>query len=143
MEISKRRERVEKLKIEESVEMKEEIICGLANLGNTCFMNSGLQCLMSNSHLSKYLMSNQFVKDLNVDNVLGCNGQLATAYASLLKAMSRSTLLSPFQFRNTLLHYAVQFQGYNQHDAMEFVNYLLDSLHEDLNKVHIKPYIQE
>jgi ubiquitin C-terminal hydrolase len=30
----------------------------------------------------------------------------------------------------------------NQHDSQEFVNFLLDSLHEDLNRVKKKPYIE-
>ena len=31
------------------------------------------------------------------------------------------------------------FAGYNQQDAQEFISFLLDELHEDLNKVLIKP----
>ena len=34
------------------------------------------------------------------------------------------------------------FQGMNQHDSQEFVNFLLDSLHEDLNRVITKPYVE-
>ena len=35
------------------------------------------------------------------------------------------------------------FAGYNQQDAQEFISFLLDELHEDLNKVLIKPYIEK
>lgn len=34
------------------------------------------------------------------------------------------------------------FQGYQQHDSQEFLNSLLDSLHEDLNRVYKKPYVE-
>lgn len=34
------------------------------------------------------------------------------------------------------------YKGYHQHDTLEFLNFMLDSLHEDLNRVHLKPYIE-
>lgn len=35
------------------------------------------------------------------------------------------------------------FKGTNQHDSQEFLNFLLDSLHEDLNRVFKKPYVEQ
>lgn len=32
--------------------------------------------------------------------------------------------------------------GYNQQDTQEFLSYLLDGIHEDLNRVKIKPYVE-
>ena len=37
---------------------------------------------------------------------------------------------------------APQFAGYLQHDAQELMNFLLDFLNEDLNKIKEKPYIE-
>ena len=37
---------------------------------------------------------------------------------------------------------APQFQGYSQHDAQEFCAYILDLLHEDVNQVKKKPYVE-
>lgn len=34
------------------------------------------------------------------------------------------------------------FSGYNQHDSGELITYLLDGLHEDLNRIKKKPYIE-
>lgn len=34
------------------------------------------------------------------------------------------------------------FSGYNQHDSGELITYLLDGLHEDLNRVKKKPYVE-
>ena len=34
------------------------------------------------------------------------------------------------------------FSGYNQHDSGELITYLLDGLHEDLNRVINKPYTE-
>ena len=35
-----------------------------------------------------------------------------------------------------------QFFGFAQHDAHEFLAFLLDGLHEDLNRVRKKPYVE-
>jgi ubiquitin carboxyl-terminal hydrolase 4/11/15 len=34
------------------------------------------------------------------------------------------------------------FSGYNQHDSGELIAYVLDGLHEDLNRVKTKPYVE-
>ena len=47
-------------------------VVGLQNLGNTCFMNSMLQCLSNTQPLTEYFLSDQYLEELNVDNVLGC-----------------------------------------------------------------------
>ena len=36
-----------------------------------------------------------------------------------------------------------QFRGYNHQDSQEFLNYFLDKLHEDLNKIREKPYLED
>jgi len=60
---------------------------GLSNLGNTCFMNSTIQCLAHTDMLRQYFTSGQYQDDLNVDNPLGTRGELATEFAKLLSEM--------------------------------------------------------
>lgn len=38
--------------------------------------------------------------------------------------------------------FAPQFSGYQQQDSQELLAFLLDGLHEDLNRVKKKPYLE-
>ena len=114
---------------------------GLSNLGNTCFMNSVLQCLSHTPGLRHYFVSQAYKQDINVDNPLGHNGDVANAFASLLSLIwSGSTShVAPRNFKWVMGRIGPQFAGYSQHDSQELLSFLLDGLHEDLNRVRVKP----
>ena len=63
--------------------------CGLSNLGNTCYINSALQCISYMPMLRSYLISSQYKRngDLNKTNVLGTQGLLLEEFAKLLRMM--------------------------------------------------------
>ena len=56
-------------------------LCGLSNLGNTCFMNSALQCLSNTTELTKYFLYGIYKGEINYKNALGTQGRLVAAYA--------------------------------------------------------------
>ncbi|ESQ38494.1 hypothetical protein EUTSA_v10028406mg [Eutrema salsugineum] len=118
-------------------------LAGLNNLGNTCFMNSALQCLAHTPPIVEFFLQD-YSDDINKNNPLGMNGELAIAFGELLKKLwsSGRNAVAPRSFKAKLARFAPQFSGYNQHDSQELLAFLLDGLHEDLNRVKQKPYIE-
>ncbi|KAF1787209.1 Ubiquitin specific protease domain [Phytophthora cactorum] len=93
-----------------------EGVVGLSNLGNTCFMNSMLQCLINTAPLREYFLK----KDP--------------------ETAQEFKVVTPTKLKSVIGQYAPQFAGYQQQDSQELMNFLLDGLHEDLNRVKAKPY---
>nr|XP_018259897.1 uncharacterized protein I303_07969 [Kwoniella dejecticola CBS 10117]OBR82055.1 hypothetical protein I303_07969 [Kwoniella dejecticola CBS 10117] len=116
-------------------------LTGLKNLGNTCYMNSTLQCLSATYPFTSFFLDGSYKRSINLYNPLGTKGNLANAFAELLKALWKEdyTFLSPVTFRKNIITFASQFSGTDQHDSQEFLSFVLDGLHEDLNRVKHKP----
>eukprot|EP00457_Paulinella_chromatophora_P001305 gb/GEZN01001307.1/.p1 GENE.gb/GEZN01001307.1/~~gb/GEZN01001307.1/.p1 ORF type:complete len:930 (+),score=171.77 gb/GEZN01001307.1/:25-2814(+) len=114
---------------------------GLRNLGNTCFMNSTLQCLSNTPGLTDFFVDNKHKAQVNRENPLGWQGRVALEYGNLLQEIwggSYSTV-SPSKFKQVMGEIQPRFSGYQQHDSSELLSFLLDGLHEDLNRVKKKP----
>ncbi|CAI7660280.1 unnamed protein product [Penicillium viridicatum] len=116
-----------------------QVIVGLQNLGNTCYMNSALQCVRSIEELSYYFLSGMYKPELNPGNVLGCGGTIAKQWANLLQELYKSDpqprSVNPYRFRSAAGRQREDFAGYEQHDSQEFVMFLLDALSEDLSRI--------
>lgn len=114
---------------------------GLRNFGNTCYMNATLQCLSATVLLSRYMLDGTFKKAINLQNPLGTRGALAEAFAQLLRVMwsQQYASLSPNSFRSQIAKFAPAFGSNEQQDSQEFLTFLLDGLHEDLNLVQQRP----
>jgi hypothetical protein len=120
-------------------------LCGLSNLGNTCFMNSALQCVSNVRALTEYFLRDEYISHINRDNPLGMKGDVAQAYGELMKEMwsGKTNFCAPKSLKHSVARYAPQFSGYAQQDSQEFMSFLLDGLHEDLNLVRQKPYFDK
>lgn len=110
--------------------------CGLSNEGNTCFINSALQCLAHTRGLVAYLTSCGYKRDMCVSNPLGSGGELLRVFAPLIQGIwaGQNSRMSTFHLKQAVSSHAPRFSGYRQHDAQEFLAYMLDALHEDLKR---------
>ncbi|KIR42515.1 ubiquitin carboxyl-terminal hydrolase 8 [Cryptococcus deuterogattii 99/473] len=104
-------------------------ITGLKNLGNATYP------------FSTFFLDGTFSRSINKENPLGTKGELAKAWAELLRVLwsEKYEFLSPMTFRKQITHFAPQFLGSDQHDSQEFLSFVLDGLHEDLNRIKRKP----
>lgn len=100
-------------------------LCGLSNLGNTCFMNSALQCMSNVPLLTDYFLTQKYKSEINTVNPLGRHGEIAEAYANLISEIwsGNNSYVIPRQFKFAISKFAPQFTGYQQQDS-QVCNYL-------------------
>lgn len=129
-------------------------VAGLKNHGNTCFMNAILQCLSNTELFAEYLALEQFkVGETTTSNndkaktngVLvqkkgsqqQDSGEVTEQLSGLVRALwtFEYTPQHSRDFKNVVSKSALQFKGNSQHDAQEFLLWLLDRVHEDLNHI--------
>ncbi|XP_069342070.1 ubiquitin carboxyl-terminal hydrolase 31 isoform X1 [Eulemur rufifrons] len=119
-------------------------VAGLRNHGNTCFMNATLQCLSNTELFAEYLALGQYragrpepSPDPEQPAGRGAQGQgeVTEQLAHLVRALwtLEYTPQHSRDFKSIVSKNALQYRGNSQHDAQEFLLWLLDRVHEDLN----------
>ncbi|XP_063987640.1 ubiquitin carboxyl-terminal hydrolase 2-like isoform X2 [Diachasmimorpha longicaudata] len=114
---------------------------GLRNIGNTCFMNSVIQCLSNTRPLLEYLRNDQYLSDINI-TTSSMKGALIKSFAQVICELwedSGERAVNTTALKSQIQRFAPRFMGYAQQDAQEFLRYLLEGLHEDVNRVTVKP----
>lgn len=113
-------------------------VVGLRNRGNTCYLNTSIQCLSNIPDLTDYILNNEYVDDLNnrfqelrggkMNEIL-----LSKEYTKLIKAMWNSnSAIEPRTFHELIQRLDSRFKGFEQQDSQESLAFILDHLHEGL-----------
>lgn len=119
-------------------------LSGLSNMGNTCFLNTTLQCISHTYELNDLLDSDFQTKKEG----------LLYEYNELRKLLwHKNCIVTPGGFIKAVHQQAVKknrpmFSGYDQNDVSEFIHFLLESFHEDVSRkvkmtIHGKPKTQK
>jgi ubiquitin carboxyl-terminal hydrolase 8 len=119
-------------------------LTGLANLGNTCFINSCMQVLSHTYELNVFLdkddgnYKNKLAAYHNIDYIL--DSKLLVEWDNLRKLMwQKDQLISPGGFIKAIQYVAKHkkkdiFTGYAQNDLPEFLLFLLDTFHNGMRR---------
>ena len=116
---------------------------GLANIGATCYMNATLQCFAHIPEFVTFFRKEKQVQDIiknyqNMEqyNLTGAFAELLqNLYPTNLENMKNKTYYEPNNFKNTISQMDPLFKGIAANDAKDLVNFLIMTLHGELNKV--------
>ncbi|KAL5288959.1 USP8 family protein [Megaselia abdita] len=119
-------------------EQQDSVLTGLKNLGNTCYMNSILQCLFSSFKFRKFLTATNYRDSINYTSKT--EGNICEETAGLFKRMTmmtESNYVECSQLKSNFGTYQKMFRGRDQQDAHEFLTIFIDCLHLELNTLTI------
>ncbi|UYV73751.1 USP2 [Cordylochernes scorpioides] len=118
--------------IEGAPSLKDHAV-GLYNLGNTCYSNAIVQSLAHTTAVLENCLWNFKPENINPDSISG--GQIIKRFGNLLSALwKEESSFRPIEFHKQVGMFESKFGDYSEQDSMEFLQFLLEHLHNDLHQ---------
>jgi len=100
-------------------------------------MGASIQALASVWPLTRFYLREEYLEYINEKNPLGTKGEMSHSFARLVEELWVNKAFSsvpPVGVLEQIRRFQDRFQGNSQHDAQEFIMFLLDGMHEDCNQ---------
>ena len=140
------KERQKQLEIErERQKEREKYISppyGMHNQGNTCYFNSVNQIFVNLPILQQIFLDPKIVYFINKENKFGHQGKFFEIYKSLYWIKPSKIGQGIVDLKKIVGKLKEDFNNNEQQDANEYLNFVLESLHEELNLHAKKIYIE-
>lgn len=112
---------------------------GLTNQGNTCYVNSIIQCLSNCKEFRNFLLNNKIIHLLNKsDNIFIARKNLNNTLTFQLRKIfsyfwfNNYKVIELSSFRKIFCKKIDMFRNFNQHDSQEALLCIIDTIHEEL-----------
>ena len=116
---------------------------GIPNFGNTCYFNSVNQIIL-NLPIMQKLFTNKYIKYMiNKENKFGYKGKLVSSFIPLYELYPYEIEDYASSLKSLVGKLNETFNNKQQQDAHEYLNFVLEGLHEDLNVKSSKIYIED
>jgi ubiquitin C-terminal hydrolase len=117
---------------------------GLVNLGQTCFMNSVLQCFSNLYHFTNYFLNPSKSKYIEKNTITMVNekaNSLSVAYKELINNLwngKRNTPFRPDNFKKILGKINPLFKDNSAGDSKDFAIFFIMQIHNELNNIDVE-----
>lgn len=106
--------------------------CGLQNLGNTCFLNSVLQCLLYTAPFGNFLLLKEHSRICKIEGSFCVLCELERLIGACFTPQRGHSVAYPKGIAYNLKAIGKQFRPGRQEDAHEFLRFLLESVQKSL-----------
>lgn len=109
-------------------------LSGLVNIGNSCYINSIIQCLSNTISLTDYILSGDYKEDKTIVNNKNKSNYVLNSYILLINNMwNINQLIKPKSFVENMSKFHVKYFSLQQQDSHECLLYIIDLLHKSLS----------